>query len=63
MPATITPGRIVVAGHSGGGRPAFAAAGEVTRQGPANDEEWLKAPPLFLFDGINGPGELAWSQR
>ena len=57
LPATITPGRIIAAGHSGGGRPAYAAARAMTRKAPENDEEWLKAPPLFLFDGINGPGE------
>ena len=58
VPAAIKPGRIVVAGHSGGGRAAFAAAKAMTRKPPATDDEWIKAPPLFLFDGINGPGEL-----
>ncbi len=58
VPAAIKPGRIVVAGHSGGGRAAFAAAKAMTRKPPASDDEWIKAPPLFLFDGINGPGEL-----
>ncbi len=51
--ATPTPYRIVSAGHSGGGRPAVAAAKAL--QGG----DWHRAAPLLLFDGINGPNELA----
>jgi hypothetical protein len=57
LPAAITPGRIIVAGHSGGGRAAVAAAKTLNATAPATDDEWAKAPPLFLFDGINGPNE------
>jgi hypothetical protein len=53
----ITQGRIVVSGHSGGGRPAVAAAAKLTAKAPATDDEWFNQPPLFLFDGINGPNE------
>jgi hypothetical protein len=53
----ITQGRIVVSGHSGGGRPAVAAATKMTAKTPATDDEWFNQPPLFLFDGINGPIE------
>ena len=53
----IAPGRIVVSGHSGGGRPAVAAATKLSAKAPANDDEWFNQPPLFLFDGINGPFE------
>ena len=56
MPA-ITSGRIVVSGHSGGGRPAVAAATKLSAKAPATDDEWFNQPPLFLFDGINGPYE------
>ena len=57
VPATITPGRIIVSGHSGGGRAAVDAAKTLNATPPATDDEWAKAPPLFLFDGINGPNE------
>jgi hypothetical protein len=57
LPAAITPGRINVAGHSGGGRAAVAAAKTLNANPPATDDEWVKAPPLFLFDGLNGPNE------
>ncbi len=53
----ITSGRIIVSGHSGGGRPAVAAATKLTATAPATDDEWFNLPPLFLFDGINGPYE------
>jgi hypothetical protein len=53
----ITSGRIIVSGHSGGGRPAVAAATQMTATAPATDDEWFNQPPLFLFDGINGPNE------
>jgi hypothetical protein len=51
--AAPTPYRIVSAGHSGGGRPAVASAKAL--QGG----DWHRAAPLLLFDGINGPNELA----
>jgi len=57
VPATITPGRIIVAGHSGGGRAAVSAAKTLNATTPASDDEWAKSPPLFLFDGLNGPIE------
>jgi hypothetical protein len=57
VPTTIVPGRVIVSGHSGGGRPAVAAATTLNAKKPATDDEWVKAPPLFLFDGINGPNE------
>jgi hypothetical protein len=57
VPATITPGRIIVAGHSGGGRATVAAAKTLTAKPPGTDDEWVKAPTMFLFDGINGPLE------
>ena len=57
VPAAITPGRVIVAGHSGGGRAAVSAAKTLNATPPATDDEWAKAPPLFLFDGINGPIE------
>ena len=53
----ITSGRIIVSGHSGGGRPAVAAATKLTATAPTTDDEWFNQPPLFLFDGINGPKE------
>ena len=53
----ITSGRIIVSGHSGGGRPAVAAATKLTATAPTTDDEWFNQPPLFLFDGINGPNE------
>ncbi|HET6549556.1 MAG TPA: hypothetical protein VFG79_13920 [Solirubrobacter sp.] len=56
-PPAIASGRIVVSGHSGGGRAAYGAAKALTKKAPADDAEWLKAPPVLLFDGINGPGE------
>jgi hypothetical protein len=53
----ITMGRIIVSGHSGGGRAAVAAATNLTSTAPTTDDEWFNQPPLFLFDGINGPNE------
>jgi hypothetical protein len=53
----ITMGRIIVSGHSGGGRPAVAAATKLTATAPGTEDEWFNLPPLFLFDGINGPNE------
>ena len=57
VPTAIAPGRLIVSGHSGGGRPAVAAAKALTAKAPDTDDAWVKAPPLFLFDGINGPNE------
>ncbi|MDP9294904.1 MAG: hypothetical protein M3O90_10870 [Actinomycetota bacterium] len=58
-PVTITPGRIIVTGHSGGGPAASAAAAKLTATAPADDAAWARATPMFLFDAINGTGELA----
>jgi len=57
VPSTITPGRVIVAGHSGGGRAAVSAATALNAKAPVDDDAWVHAPPLFLFDGINGPIE------
>ena len=57
VPARIAPGRIIVAGHSGGGRATVAGAKALSATAPGTDAEWLKAPTMFLFDGINGPLE------
>jgi hypothetical protein len=56
----LSPVRIDVSGHSGGGP---SAVGAVTALQPASlskasDDEWVAAPPLLLFDAINGTGEL-----
>jgi hypothetical protein len=63
--ASLEPGRIIVAGHSGGGRAAFAAQNQLDKTGTV--AEWLASLPLMLFDGINGPKELAatvdWAKR
>jgi len=53
----ISMGRIIVSGHSGGGRAAVSAATQLTAAAPTTDDEWFSQPPLFLFDGINGPKE------
>ena len=58
-PVTITPGRIIVTGHSGGGPAASAAAAKLTATAPADDAAWVRATPMFLFDAINGTAELA----
>jgi hypothetical protein len=58
-PVTITPGRIIVSGHSGGGVQAAAAAGKLTETAPADEPAWVRSTPIFLFDGINGTAELA----
>jgi hypothetical protein len=49
--------RLVVSGHSGGG-PYAAAYANYAQQPSSTEQEWVDAPPLLLFDGINGPGEL-----
>jgi hypothetical protein len=54
----LTPVRIVVSGHSGGG-PATAAAADLLQAGAkASDDEWVASPPVLLFDAINGSNEL-----
>jgi len=53
------PGRIVVSGHSGGGVAATSSAKALQAQAGADEGQWLAASPLFLFDAINGTGELA----
>jgi hypothetical protein len=60
LPLSATPqrGRIVVSSHSGGGPAATTAAAALAASRSAPEEEWLKATPLFLFDSINGTGEL-----
>jgi pimeloyl-ACP methyl ester carboxylesterase len=57
-PVKITPGRIIVSGHSGGGVAATAAAATLTAKAPADDAAWVRATPMFLFDAINGTAEL-----
>jgi hypothetical protein len=59
LPASLGAERIVVGGRSGGGRAAVAAAGALQAGATATDDAWAHSTPLFLFDGINGPGELA----
>jgi pimeloyl-ACP methyl ester carboxylesterase len=65
LPGAIEPGRIIVAGHSGGGRAAFAAVQKL--ESSASEEKWAASAPLVLFDGINGTLELdavaAWAER
>ncbi|HEX3690788.1 MAG TPA: hypothetical protein VHV28_13895 [Solirubrobacteraceae bacterium] len=52
-------GRLVVSGHSGGG-PYAVAYGNYAQNWPSSSvDDWVDAPPVLLFDGINGPGELA----
>jgi hypothetical protein len=52
-------GRLVVSGHSGGG-PYAVAYGNFAQNWPSSTvNDWVDAPPVLLFDGINGPGELA----
>jgi hypothetical protein len=65
LPGAIEPGRIIVAGHSGGGRAAFAAAQKL--ESSASEDQWAASAPLVLFDGINGKLELdavaSWVER
>jgi hypothetical protein len=58
LPNAITPLRVIVSGHSGGGRAAVLHADMLTATQPAGDDEWVRSSPLFLFDGINGSNEL-----
>jgi hypothetical protein len=51
-------GRIVVSGHSGGGSYAIEAA-DIAQPAQPSVEEWVDAPPLLLFDGVNTARELA----
>jgi hypothetical protein len=53
LPATLQAYRVITSGHSGGGPTATSAAKAL--QGG----DWHRAAPLFLFDAINGTGELA----
>jgi hypothetical protein len=56
---TLQAGRLVVSGHSGGG-PYAVAYGNYAQNWPSSSvDDWVDAPPVLLFDGINGPGELA----
>lgn len=57
-PVTITPGRVIVSGHSGGGVAAAAATGKLTATAPTDDAGWARSTPIFLFDAINGTTEL-----
>ena len=52
-------GRVVVSGHSGGGPATVKAASALQAPTHPNEAQWLAAAPLFLFDSINGTGELA----
>jgi hypothetical protein len=54
----LTPVRTVVSGHSGGGPAAVQAASKLQVSAGATDDQWAKAPPLLLFDAINGIEEL-----
>ncbi len=50
--------RIVMSAHSGGGREMVKAAGVLDPGAETTDEQWLRSPPMLLFDAINGPGEV-----
>jgi hypothetical protein len=50
--------RLIFSAHSGGG-PYAVAYGNFAQNWPsASEGDWVDAPPVLLFDGINGPGEL-----
>ena len=55
-------GRLVMSGHSGGGPYAVAYA-HYAQQPSSTEQEWVDAPPLLLFDGINGKDELKTLQQ
>jgi hypothetical protein len=55
----LTPVRVVISGHSGGGPATVAAAAGLEVTSASTDHEWAAAPPLLLFDAINGVNELA----
>ena len=54
----LRPVRIVVSGHSGGGPASVEAASGLQATSQSADDEWVAAPPLMLFDAINGLDEL-----
>ena len=54
----LTPVRVVISGHSGGGPATVEAATAQQATSASTDHEWAAAPPLLLFDAINGTGEL-----
>ena len=56
--ASLTPVRIVISGHSGGGPATVAAAAALQAGSGAPDADWIASPPLLLFDAINGIDEL-----
>jgi hypothetical protein len=60
VPLSVAPkrGRVVVSSHSGGGPMATTVAAALAAPRSATEEQWLRAAPLFLFDSINGTGEL-----
>ena len=49
--------RIVVSGHSGGG-PQTVGAARALEPAKATQEQWLRSPPMLLFDALNGLGEV-----
>ena len=51
--AVMKSGRLVMSGHSGGG-PFAVAYAHYAQQPSSTEQEWVDAPPLLLFDGING---------
>jgi hypothetical protein len=55
---SLSPVRTVVSGHSGGGPSAVGGMSSLQPGAGASDDAWAAAPPLFLFDAINGLGEL-----
>jgi hypothetical protein len=58
-PAAPKPTRVIASGHSGGGRPAIAAAHATAKKGlAAGDDAWIAGPRLFLFDGIHDDGQV-----
>lgn len=54
----LSPVRIDVSGHSGGGPAAVEAASGLQANKDSKDQDWVAAPPLLLFDAINGIDEL-----
>jgi hypothetical protein len=55
---SLTPVRIEISGHSGGGPSAVGAATAMQPSAGVIDDQWVAAPPLLLFDAINGIEEL-----
>lgn len=62
LPSSLHAGRIVVGGHSGGGRAATAAAASLEAH-TSDVDAWVHSAPLFLFDAINSPeeGNTIWA--